>query len=77
MKMIRVQQKPWRLMAELILRFTDPDQLVIDPFVGVGSTAAAAIHTGRRFMGCDRRRQGGCRRGEQTHFSAQQGEAAT
>lgn len=51
--MIRVQQKPWRLMAELILRFSDPGQLVIDPFAGTGSTGLAALATGRKFMGCD------------------------
>lgn len=51
--MIRVQQKPWRLMAELILRFSDPGQLVVDPFAGTGSTGLAALATGRKFMGCD------------------------
>jgi DNA modification methylase len=39
--------------AELIRRFTDPGELVVDPFLGSGTTAAAAVKLGRRFIGCD------------------------
>jgi DNA modification methylase len=28
-------------------------ELVVDPFVGQGTTAAAAVAEGRRFVGCD------------------------
>jgi len=37
----------------LILLSTDPGDLVVDPFVGSGTTAVAAIGLGRRFIGCD------------------------
>jgi site-specific DNA-methyltransferase (adenine-specific) len=32
---------------------TDPGDLVVDPFLGSGSTAVAAVELGRRFVGCD------------------------
>lgn len=38
---------------ELVKRLTDPNQLVCDPFLGGGTTAFAAISSGRRFCGCD------------------------
>jgi 16S rRNA G966 N2-methylase RsmD/ParB-like chromosome segregation protein Spo0J len=37
----------------LIEKLTDPGNLVVDPFVGSGTTAAAAVRLGRRFIGCD------------------------
>lgn len=40
--------KPESLMAELVLDFTDPGDLIIDPFGGSGSTAVAAKKHGRR-----------------------------
>jgi hypothetical protein len=39
--------------AWLIETFSKPGELVVDPFVGSGTTAAAAIRLGRRFIGCD------------------------
>jgi ParB-like chromosome segregation protein Spo0J len=39
--------------ATLIEKFTDPGDLVVDPFLGSGTTAAAAVKLGRRFIGCD------------------------
>lgn len=46
-------QKPVGLMDWFIRLLTDPDDLVVDPFMGSGSTGVAAIHAGRRFLGCD------------------------
>lgn len=40
-------------MAQLVERFTVKKALVFDPFVGGGSTAVAAVETGRLFVGCD------------------------
>jgi DNA modification methylase len=40
-------------IAEMIRRFTDAGDLVVDPFLGSGTTAAAAVKLGRRFVGCD------------------------
>jgi len=42
--------KPVRLMRDLV-RFTEPGNLVLDPFLGSGTTAVACIQTGRRFLG--------------------------
>lgn len=39
--------------AALIEQFTNPGDLVVDPFVGGGTTAIAARELGRRFVGCD------------------------
>jgi hypothetical protein len=50
---VRYEQKPIRYLIPLILMFTEPGDLVIDPFCGVGSTAVACMMTGRRFWGCD------------------------
>lgn len=46
-------QKPLGLMIEIIEDFTDPDDLVFDPFAGSATTGAAALFTGRRFVGCE------------------------
>ncbi len=46
-------QKPLSLMSELIELFTDPDDVVLDPFCGSGTTGLAAIRAGRRFIGIE------------------------
>lgn len=46
-------QKPLRLMRELVGLFSDPEQVVCDPFMGSGTTGAACMHTGRRFVGIE------------------------
>jgi DNA modification methylase len=43
-------QKPVALFEYLIRTYTQPGDLVIDPFVGSGTTALAARNTGRRFI---------------------------
>ncbi len=40
--------KPLPLMSELITLFTDPGDLILDPFGGSGTTAVAAKRLGRR-----------------------------
>lgn len=47
-------QKPVALFEELIAIHSDPGDLVLDCFAGAATTAAAAIRTGRRFVGCER-----------------------
>lgn len=39
--------------AQLIERLTDPGHLVVDPFLGGGTTAVVCRGLGRRFIGCD------------------------
>jgi hypothetical protein len=39
---------------QLIELFSDRGDLVVDPMVGGGTSAVAALQTGRRFVGCDR-----------------------
>ena len=48
------QQKPTALLEYFIRTYTDEGQLVVDPFMGSGSTAVAAIRTGRHFVGFER-----------------------
>jgi site-specific DNA-methyltransferase (adenine-specific)/modification methylase len=49
-----VSQKPRELMRWCIeLLKLAPDSLVLDPFMGSGSTGIAAISLGHRFIGCE------------------------
>ena len=45
--------KPYRLLTWLVEQFTDPGDLIIDPFMGSGTTIKAAAHMGRRAIGID------------------------
>lgn len=47
-------QKPIPLMMELVELFTDPGELVLDPFCGSGSLGLACIRLGRRYIGIDK-----------------------
>jgi ParB-like chromosome segregation protein Spo0J len=40
-------------MAAIVERFTNPGQLVVDPFLGGGTTGIVCRDLGRRFVGCD------------------------
>lgn len=46
-------QKEEGLFAELVLKHSNPGDLVVDPFLGAGTTAMAALKNGRAFAGCD------------------------
>ena len=46
-------QKPLELIERCILASTSPGDVVLDPFCGSGSTAVAALNTGRRFKVCE------------------------
>lgn len=45
--------KPIELIRRLIKNSSDPGDLVLDCFMGSGTTAVAAKNTGRRFVGCE------------------------
>lgn len=40
-------------MRDIIERFTNPNDLILDPFLGGGTTGVAAVTMGRRFIGAD------------------------
>ena len=44
---------PYKLASDIVRCFCSPGGLVVDPFVGAGTTAAAALDHGRRFVGGD------------------------
>lgn len=46
-------EKPRRLMAEIIADFTNPDEVILDPFMGSGTTGVAAVQLGRDFIGIE------------------------
>lgn len=46
--------KPISLMLELVELFTDPGDIVLDPFCGSGTTGVACIRLGRRFIGIEK-----------------------
>ena len=46
-------EKPVDLLSFLIEKSTDSGELVIDPFMGSGSTMVAAKRTGRDYWGCE------------------------
>lgn len=43
-------QKPLALVRKWVRDFTDPGDLILDPFGGSGTTAVAAMHEGRRCL---------------------------
>jgi modification methylase len=53
-KKLHPTQKPQALLARVILAASRPDDLVLDPFCGTGTTGAVAKHLGRRFVGIER-----------------------
>lgn len=47
-------EKPVSLMSELVGLFSNPQELICDPFAGSGTTGVAAVRLGRRFIGIER-----------------------
>jgi site-specific DNA-methyltransferase (adenine-specific) len=47
-------EKPLALMAALVRDYTNAGQMVLDPFMGSGTTGVACIKSGRRFIGIER-----------------------
>jgi len=47
-------EKPRRLMAEILADFTNPDETILDPFMGSGTTGVAAVQMDRNFVGIEK-----------------------
>ena len=47
-------EKPISLMLELVELFTNPGDLICDPFCGSGTTGIAAVRSGRKFIGIEK-----------------------
>ncbi|MFQ6099012.1 MAG: DNA-methyltransferase, partial [Armatimonadota bacterium] len=52
-KTIHPCQFPVELVERLVLALTNKGDLVVDPYIGVGTTAVAAIMHGRKAAGAD------------------------
>ena len=53
-KRLHPTQKPLDLLEFLIRIYSQPGDIVLDNCIGSGSTAVAAIRTGRRFIGMEK-----------------------
>ena len=51
---LHVCPKPMNIMNRMVQRYTGPDETILDPFCGSGSTGVAAAHFGRAFIGIER-----------------------
>ncbi|MEX0677459.1 MAG: site-specific DNA-methyltransferase [Pirellulales bacterium] len=47
-------QKPEKLIAKLVLASSNPGDIVLDPFLGSGTTSVVAKKLGRRYLGIER-----------------------
>jgi site-specific DNA-methyltransferase (adenine-specific) len=64
-----ITQKPLELMQDMV-QIVEPGGLILDPFMGSGTTGVAAILMGRKFIGVEQNREhfeGACRRLEEAH----------
>ena len=52
-KRLHPTQKPLNLFNQLVQIHSRPNDLVVDPFLGSGTTAIAAVSGGRQFLGGD------------------------
>ncbi len=46
-------EKPWRLFVEILQDFTNSEELILDPFMGSGTTGVACVKLGRKFTGIE------------------------
>ena len=51
---VHATQKPLALLQALVRDFTQPGDLVLDPFMGSGTTGVACLAEHRRFVGIER-----------------------
>lgn len=53
-KKVHTTQKPESLLYRIILASTKPNDIILDPFFGTGTTGAVAKKLGRKFIGIER-----------------------
>ena len=53
LKMVHPTEKPALLLQRLIKYYSNPDDLIFDPYIGSGTTCVAAKMLGRRYIGID------------------------
>ena len=53
-EILRTGGKPLALMLSIIGDFTEPGDVVLDPFAGAGTTGVACLRLGRRFIGIEK-----------------------
>ena len=49
-----IAQKPVRLMEHFVRLLSNPGEIVLDPFMGTGTTGVAALRLGRDFIGVEK-----------------------
>jgi len=47
-------EKPLELMRKIVINASNPGGVVLDPFMGTGTTGVAALDLGRRFIGIEK-----------------------
>ena len=47
------QKQIAKLMLDIVERLTNPGDVILDPFLGGGTTGVAAVSKGRKFIGAD------------------------
>lgn len=47
-------EKPVALMSKIVINASNPGDVVLDPFMGTGTTAVAALGAGRSFVGIEK-----------------------
>lgn len=48
---VHQNQKPVDLIVQCINKHSDPGDIILDPFMGSGTTAVACLCTGRNYIG--------------------------
>ena len=51
---IHSTQKPYELLFRIIISTTNPNDIILDPFSGTGTTAAVAKRLGRNYIGIEK-----------------------